>query len=393
MLPTQGQNAGAFEHFDLMSVPSPCFVVDAAKIRANLTILQSLRRQTGVKVLSALKAFSMWRLADMVSTYLDGVCTSGLWETRLAQAHYHGEITTYCAGYREQEIDELAQHSQHLIFNSAESFKRFGKRVAEQGCSIGIRINPLHSEGLVEKYDPCAAGSRLGLPITRLADVLSDQELGHLIRGVHMHTLCEQDFPPLQRTWIALEPYLKPHYQRLDWINFGGGHHVTREGYQLDELGSFLKQVQNDSGAQLYLEPGEAVAFEAGILVGEVLDVIETDRLTAILDISATCHMPDVIEAPYRPALLGEMPEGEGIEVLLGGPSCLAGDVIGTYRFPSFPKVGQRLAFLDQAHYSMVKTNTFNGVTLPSIALWDSEQKHLELVKSFDWTEFERRLS
>jgi len=393
MLPTQSQRAGAFERLDLLSVPSPCFVVDASKLRGNLTLLSSLREQTGVKVLSALKAFSMWRVSDLISSHLDGVCTSGLWETRLARAHYQGEVTTYCAGYREQDIDELAERSDHLIFNSAESARRFGRRVAEHGCSIGVRVNPLHSEGLVEKYDPCAPGSRLGLPITRLAELLSDPEVGELIRGVHMHTLCEQDLPPLQRTWIAAEPYLRPHYERLDWINLGGGHHVTREGYQLDELCALLRSIHAESGAQVYLEPGEAVAFEAGVLVGEVLDVIETDRLTAILDLSATCHMPDVIEAPYRPALLGERPEGEGVEVLLGGPSCLAGDVIGSYWLPERPVVGQRVAFLDQAHYSMVKTNTFNGVPLPSIALWDSELGSLEIVKTFEWTEFERRLS
>jgi len=393
MLPTQSQSAGAFERLDLSRVPSPCFVVDAARIRQNLSVLSALRARTGVKVLSALKAFSMWRLAELISGELDGVCTSGLWETKLARAHYRGEVTTYCAGYREADIDELAERSDHLIFNSAEAARRFGRRVAARGCSIGVRLNPLHSEGLVEKYDPCAPGSRLGLPITRLAELLEDPEVGELIRGVHMHTLCEQDLPPLERTWRAAEPYLEPHYERLDWINLGGGHHVTRAGYQLDELCELLTELRERSGAQLYLEPGEAVAFEAGVLVGEVLDVMETDRLTAILDLSATCHMPDVIEAPYRPALLGEPPEGEGHELLLGGPSCLAGDVIGSYRFRAVPRVGERLAFLDQAHYSMVKTNTFNGVPLPSIALWDSDTDQLELVRSFDWSEFERRLS
>lgn len=393
MLPTQSQETGAFRQFDLGRVPSPCFVVDAAKVRSNLRLLRSIRERTGTKVLSALKAFSMWKLAEVISEELDGVCTSGLWETRLAKAHYHGEITTYSAGYKTQDIDELAESSDHLIFNSAESLKRFGPRVVSRGCSIGIRVNPLHSEGVASKYDPCAAGSRLGLPITRLAELFSDPEVGALIRGVHMHTLCEQDFPPLERTWRAAEPYLKVHYQQLDWINLGGGHHITRTGYQVDELCDLLRYIHHTSGAQVYLEPGEAVAFEAGILVGEVLDVMETDRLTAIIDLSATCHMPDILEAPYRPALLGESNKKVGVEVRLGGPSCLAGDVIGDYYFKHPPQVGERLAFLDQAHYSMVKTNTFNGVPLPSIALWDSEQNSLELVRSFEWTEFEQRLS
>lgn len=401
MMPTQSQGGGAFERLDLSRVPSPCFVIDEAKLRANLRLLRSVSERSGVKILSALKAFSMWSVAPLISEHLDGVCTSGLWETRLAKKHYTGEVTTYCAGYREADIDELAASSQHLIFNSEGALRRFGARVVAHGCQVGVRLNPLHSEGLIPKYDPCAPGSRLGLPITRLEALLSDPELGPLISGVHMHTLCEQTFTPLKRTWEAAEPYLKPHYGRLKWINLGGGHHITREGYEVDELVNFLKTLREASGAQLYLEPGEAVAFEAGVLVGEVLDVMTTDTLTAILDISATCHMPDVIEAPYRPALLSEVEgevEGEsereqGVEVLLGGPSCLAGDVLGRYRFARVPQIGERIAFLDQAHYSMVKTNTFNGVPLPSIALWDSERDTLEVVRSFGWEEFERRLS
>ena len=393
MLPTQSQDAGAFAHFDLYTVPSPSFVVDAAKVRQNLRLLRSVRERTGVKVLSALKAFSMWRLAEIISEELDGVCTSGLWETRLAKAHYRGEVTTYSAGYKASEIDEIAQGSDHLIFNSIEAARRFGRRVHEAGTSIGIRVNPMHSEGSVDRYDPCAAGSRLGLPITRLPELFSDPEIGALIEGVHMHTLCEQDFPPLMRTWEASEPYLAPYFSQLKWINLGGGHHITRAGYQVDELCDFLCDLRQRSETQLYLEPGEAVAFEAGILVGEVLDVTHTDRLIAITDLSATCHMPDVIEAPYRPALLHELDEGQGITLRIGGPSCLAGDVIGDYCFAEQPKVGDRIAFLDQAHYSMVKTNTFNGVALPSIMLWDSETGTLEEVRSFDWTDFERRLS
>ena len=368
-------------------------MVDIAKIRGNLRILKSVRTRSGAKVLSALKAFSMWHLADLISDSLDGVCTSGLWETRLAKAHYQGEVTTYCAGYREQDIDELAEHSHHLIFNSIESLRRFGQRVNHFDCSIGIRINPLHSEGLVEKYDPCSVGSRLGLPIYRLGEVFADPHIGQLVRGIHMHTLCEQDFPPLERTWHIVQPQLKPYAQNIDWINLGGGHHITRSGYQLDLLCALIQDIQKEFKSQVYLEPGEAVAFEAGILVGEILDVMETDRLNAILDISATCHMPDVIEAPYRPAMLGESSQAQGIKIRLGGPSCLAGDLIGDYFFPQYPSVGDRLAFLDQAHYSMVKMNTFNGIPLPSIALWDSQTDKLKIIRTFDWNEFERRLS
>ena len=230
----------------------------------------------------------------------------------------------------------------------------------------------MHSEGEVAKYDPAQPHSRLGHP----ADQLQPEDLDG-IDGIHIHSLCEQDFPPLRRTWDALRPRLEPYFPRLKWLNFGGGHHITRADYQRDDLVEFLKQVRAETGLDLYLEPGEAVALDAGILVGEVLDVIDNGMPVAILDISATCHMPDVIEAPYRPALLGE-PE-EGVTVRLGGPSCLAGDVIGDYRFARLPAPGDRLAFLDQAHYSMVKTTTFNGVPLPAIALWDSRDDSLEM--------------
>jgi carboxynorspermidine decarboxylase len=206
-----------------------------------------------------------------------------------------------------------------------------------------------------------------------------------------VHSLCEQDFPPLRRTWEALRPRLAPYFSRLKWLNFGGGHHITRADYQRDELVDFLKEVRAETGLDLYLEPGEAVALDAGILVGEVLDTLDNGMKVAILDVSATCHMPDVIEAPYRPALLGE-PE-EGVPVRLGGPSCLAGDVIGDYLFAAPPRPGDRVAFLDQAHYSMVKTTTFNGVPLPAIVLWDSREDKLDIVRQFGWEEFRDRLS
>ncbi len=397
---TRAGDPGAFAHFDLSRVDSPAFVVDAAKLRANLTVLADVRDRAGIKVLAALKAFSMWKVAPIVGEYLDGVCTSGLWEALLAAEHYQGEIATYCAAYKAEDLPEICRLSDHVIFNSPDQIARFAPLIeqARQGgdaFDIGLRINPLHAEGEVPKYDPCAPHSRLGFPVDQLTDA---QMAG--VTGLHFHTLCEQDFEPLERTWQALLPRIARFLPQLEWLNFGGGHHITRADYQRDQLVDFLKAVKAQTGCEIYLEPGEAVALDAGILVGTVLDRQWNGMPIGITDISATCHMPDVIEAPYRPAMLGELPpldtetdEGAGGAVRLGGPSCLAGDVIGDYRFASGPEVGQRFAFLDQAHYSMVKTTTFNGVPLPSIWLWDSATDELACVRRFGYEDFRNRLS
>ena len=382
---TQAGDPRAFKHFDLSRVDSPAFVVDAAAIRRNLEILADVKKRSGVKILSAMKAFSMWELAPLVSEYLDGCCTSGLWEARLADEKYEGEITTYCAGYKESDMSEIIALSDHIIFNTPAQHKRF-KHMLEDGKSIGLRINPLHAEGEVEKYDPCQPHSRLGFPIDQLRP-----EHVEGLTGLHFHTLCEQGFEPLKRTWETLKPQIKPYYKQLKWLNFGGGHHITRNDYDREALIDFLIEVAEETGCQIYLEPGEAIALDAGILVGEILDIFENDMKVGITDISATCHMPDVIEAPYRPALLDEAIDGTIMR--LGGPSCLAGDIIGDYAFSDVPKVGSRIAFLDQAHYSMVKTNTFNGVPLPSIWLWDSGNDNLRCIKKFEWDEFKNRLS
>ncbi|MFK4874623.1 carboxynorspermidine decarboxylase [Novosphingobium sp. ZW T3_23] len=390
---TRAGDPGAFAQFDLSRVDSPSFVVDAAKLRDNLRILADIGELSGAKVLSALKAFSMWSTAPIVGEYLDGVCTSGLWEARLASEFYDGEIATYCAAYKEQDLDEILRLSDHVIFNSPMQIERFwaqieAARARGEDFDIGLRVNPMHAEGEVPKYDPCAPHSRLGFPINQLTE-----EHVELIDGIHMHTLCEQDFEPLRRTWDKAFDHLEPFFGQLKWINLGGGHHITRSDYQRDELVEFLIDLQEDTGAEVYIEPGEAVALDAGILVGTVLDTSFNGMPVAIVDVSATCHMPDVIEAPYRPAMLGEKQEGEGEPVRLGGPSCLAGDVIGDYVLPVPAEAGARFAFLDQAHYSMVKTTTFNGVPLPSIWLWDSETDSLECIRRFDYEDFRGRLS
>jgi carboxynorspermidine decarboxylase len=385
---TKAGDPGAFAYFDLSRVDSPSFVVDAAAIRRNLAILADIKTRSGAKILCAMKAFSMWELAPLIGEYLDGVCASGLWEARLARDKYSGIIETYCAGYKAEDLPEILDMSDHIVFNSPGQHARFRSLLAagDAHFDVGLRINPEHAEGEVAKYDPCSPGSRLGFPVSQL-------EPEHLqgVSGLHFHTLCEQDFEPLRRTWEALRPHIAPYFAQLEWLNFGGGHHITRADYQRDDLVEFIKQVREETDCTIYLEPGEAVALDAGILVGEILDVFDNGMPIGITDISATCHMPDVIEAPYRPAMLGELEEGPAIR--LGGPSCLAGDIIGDYRLPVPAQPGERFAFLDQAHYSMVKTNTFNGVPLPSIWLWDSETDELRCVRKFEWTEFRDRLS
>ncbi len=385
---TQAGDAGAFRGFDLARVPSPCFVVDEAAIRRNLGVLREISDRSGAHVLAALKAFSMFALAPLVREYLSGTCASGLFEARLAREEYGGEVATFCAGYKAREIDAIIALSDHMIFNSPAQKDRFlpNVRASDRKVDVGLRINPEHSEGEVAKYDPCAPCSRLGFPVSHLtADALDG------VDGLHMHTLCEQDFAPLARTWEAVKPKLAPFFDRLKWLNFGGGHHITRADYDREALIAFLRAVRAETGLQVYLEPGEAVALDAGILVGEILDLPRNGMPLAITDISATCHMPDVIEAPYRPALLGEAETGHTYR--LGGPSCLAGDVIGDYTFAEPLEIGQRYAFLDQAHYSMVKTNTFNGVPLPAIALWNSETDDLRMIREFGYDDFRNRLS
>lgn len=395
---TKAGDPGAFAHFDLSRVDSPAFVVDAAKLRANCRVLAEVRDAAAadgadIKVFAALKAFSMWSAAPIIGEYLDGVSTSGLWEARLASEFYDGEIATYSAAFKPEELEEVCRLSDHVIFNSPFQHERARlilDHAAANGAkvSVGLRINPQVPTGEVAKYDPSAPGSRLGFPLDQLTE-----EHMEGVEGIHFHNLCEQDFEPLKATWDRVFDVIEPFFGQLKWINMGGGHHITRADYQREELVEFLKDAAEDTGCQIILEPGEAVALDAGILVGTLLDTMFNEVPVGITDISATCHMPDVLEAPYRPAMLGEVADPDMIPIRLGGPSCLAGDVIGDYRLPVPAEPGARFAFLDQAHYSMVKTNTFNGVALPSIWMWDSESDALDCIKRFDYTDFRDRLS
>ncbi len=395
---TKAGDPGAFAHFDLSRVDSPAFVVDAAKLRANCRVLAEVRDAAAadgadIKVFAALKAFSMWSAAPIIGEYLDGVSTSGLWEARLASEFYDGEIATYSAAFKPEELEEICRLSDHVIFNSPFQHERARlilEHAAANGAnvSVGLRINPQVPTGEVAKYDPSAPGSRLGFPLDQLTE-----EHMEGVEGIHFHNLCEQDFEPLKATWDRVFDVIEPFFGQLKWINMGGGHHITRADYQREELVEFLKDAAEDTGCQIILEPGEAVALDAGILVGTLLDTMFNEVPVGITDISATCHMPDVLEAPYRPAMLGELADADMIPIRLGGPSCLAGDVIGDYILPVPAEPGARFAFLDQAHYSMVKTNTFNGVALPSIWMWDSETDALDCIKRFDYADFRDRLS
>lgn len=389
MLQTMGGNPRNFHELDLYSLPSPCFVIDKKALRSNLEVLQKLKFETNVKILIALKAFSTLSLAPLISEYLDGCCSSGLYETKLAAKYFRGEVSTFSPAFKSSEFEEIASLSNHVIFNSLNQFNNFYNIAKKSKKEIGIRVNPLYSEVTNPKYNSAGVCSRLGIHINDLKKIDIDK-----IDGIHFHSLCEQNFQPLQNTWDQIKNTIIPLSKKLKWINLGGGHHITREDYELGKLKSFLKKISVETNCQIYIEPGEAVVLDSGVLIGEIVDFFKpNNRLSpymAITDISATSHIPDVLEAPYRPALLNEA--REGYEVVLGGPSCLAGDVIGKYKFKNLPLIGNRIALLDQAHYTMVKTSFFNGIKLPSIALWDSETDDIDIIKQFSYKDFENKL-
>jgi len=384
----------ALETFDPDRVPSPCFVVDELAVERNLKILHRVQEESGAKVLAALKAFSLWRLAPLVAKYLSGTCASGLHEARLGREEYGGEVHVFSAAYTERDLREILKLADHVVFNSFGQWQRFQPliqeaRIARPHLRFGLRINPQHSEGDVPIYDPCAPCSRLGIPLSQF----EGQSLEG-ITGLHFHTLCEQDVEPLKRTLMAVEEkfgYLLP---QMEWVNFGGGHHITEPGYQVDELIELIRDFSARYNVQVFLEPGEAVAIHTGVLVTEVLDLAWNDMAQAILDTSATCHMPDILEMPYRPRVIGAGLPGEfAYSYRLGGMTCLAGDVVGDYSFAAPLEVGQRLVFDDMSHYTMVKTTTFNGINLPSIALWNPETDQLRVIRQFGYEDFRQRLS
>ncbi|MDD2994286.1 MAG: carboxynorspermidine decarboxylase [Pygmaiobacter sp.] len=369
-------------------IPTPCYVVDEEKLTQNLKILQQVAQQAGCKILLAQKAFSMFSLYPLIGKYLAGTTASGLYEAKLGAQQMGGETHIFAAAYRDAEFDEILTLCDHLSFNSFAQWQRYRAKALAAGKSCGIRINPQHSTQQHGIYDPCASGSRLG--VTRAAfrpDLLDG------IEGLHFHTLCEQNADALIETLAAVEEKFGEFLPRMKWVNFGGGHHITRADYDREALVRCVRRFREKYGVDVYLEPGEAVALNAGSLFATVLDVVENDLQIAILDASAACHMPDVIEMPYRPPLAGAGQPGEKpYTYRLTGGTCLAGDVIGDYSFDTPLQVGTQLQFDDMAIYTMVKNNTFNGMPLPAIAV-RRPGGEVQLVHSFGYEDFKQRLS
>ena len=365
---------------------TPCYVIMESEMKKNLQILQEIRQQSGCKILLAQKAFSMYSCYPLIGEYLDGTTASGLYEAKLGKECMGKENHIFSPAYREDEFEEVLANCEHLVFNSFSQLEKFGERAAKAGKSVGIRVNPeCSTQGEHAIYDPCAPGSRLGILVSEFPETLPSY-----VEGLHFHTLCEQNADALEITLKAVEEKFGKWMKQLKWVNFGGGHHITRADYDRELLISCVRRIQDTYNVQVYLEPGEAVALNAGHLITTVEDIVHND--IAVLDVSAACHMPDVIEMPYRPPLFdsGEAKEKE-YTYLLGGPTCLAGDVIGSYSFDQPLKVGDRLTFGDMAIYTTVKNNTFNGMRLPDI-VWERESGECEIVKSFGYEDFKCRL-
>ena len=380
----------------LASLPTPCYLLDEAQLRRNGEILLGVQQRTGCKILLAQKAFSNFDLYPLLAPYLAGTEASGLYESRLGREELpQKENHVFCAAYRVDEFAELLHYADHIVFNSPAQLAKFGPAAKAAGKSVGLRINPECStqEGHAI-YDPCAPGSRLGTTRAQWDAALEKQPgLSSLLDGLHFHTLCEQDADALALTLDAVEAKFGSLLPGLKWLNFGGGHHITRPGYDLPTLEACITRVQEKYGVQVYLEPGEAWALNAGYLVTTVLDTLHNGSTSlAILDLSAACHTPDVIEMPYRPPLLGAGEPGEkSVTVRLGGPTCLAGDVVGDYSFDAPLTEGDRLLFGDMAIYTTCKNNTFNGMPLPPIWTLAEDGTCRELVR-FGYNDFKMRL-
>lgn len=369
-------------------ITTPCYIVDEEKLIHNLEILQGVEQRTGAKILLAQKAFSCYHVYPLIKKYVSGTAASGLFEARLGYEEMGGENHVFSAAYRESEIDEIISYCGHIIFNSFSQLDKYRGRVLKAEKKIGLRINPEFStqEGH-EIYDPCSPKSRLGITRKNFRD---DDLQG--VTGLHFHTLCEQNSNDLKRTLDAIEEKFGDILPKMEWINFGGGHHITREDYDIPLLEECIMRMKNKYGLEVFLEPGEAFALNAGYLVTEVLDLTENDMPLAILDTSAACHMPDVLEMPYRPPLMNSGEAGEKpYTYRLGSQTCLAGDSIGEYSFDEPLKIGDRLIFCDMAIYSMVKNNTFNGMPLPSIYLKKFDGT-MELLRQFGYNDFKERL-
>jgi carboxynorspermidine decarboxylase len=376
-------------NFDIQSVPTPCYVVEEQLLRKNCEILKSVMDRTGCEILLAQKAFSMYSTYPLIGSYLSGTTASSLFEAKLGHEEMGKEVHIFAPAFREDEFDEILSLSDHIVFNSISQWEKYKQKVLNnpKKVSCGLRINPEYSEIETDMYNPCFIGSRFGITAAQLegADLTG-------IEGLHFHTMCEQNSDVLERTLDVVEEKFGSLMTGMKWINFGGGHHITREDYDLEILVRCVNRIQDKYQVKVYLEPGEAVALNAGYLVSTVEELGENGILLAIMDTSAACHMPDVLEMPYRPNIIGSgTPNQYTYTYRLGGPTCLSGDVIGDYSFEKPLQVGDRLVFCDMAIYSMVKNNTFNGIGLPTILL-NTEKEGLKVIKKFGYEDFKIRL-
>ena len=377
----------------IQELKTPCYVIDEKKLRENLEILAGVQQRTGCKILLAQKAFSCFHEYPLIGKYLKGTTASGLFEARLGREEMNLENHVFSPAYREEEMDEIAGLCDHIVFNSFGQLEKYAPRL--KGKSIGLRINPECSTQEDHAiYDPCAPGSRLGVTAKKFRENAErSPQLLEALDGLHFHTLCEQNSDDLERTLAAVEEKFGQWLPRMKWLNMGGGHHITRADYDIDRLERCIRRMQERYGVEVYLEPGEAVALNAGYLATQVLDVVENGIQTLILDASAACHMPDVLEMPYRPPLRDSGKPGEKPWTYrLSSYTCLAGDIIGDYSFDREIREGDRLYFEDMAIYSMVKNNTFNGIGLPDIAVMD-ENGDCRVIRSFGYEDFKERLS
>ena len=375
---------------DISTLPTPSYLVDQRLLIKNLELLASVKERTGCKILLAQKAFSMFSVYPLIAKYLDGVTSSGVMEARLGYEEMGKEVHTYAPAFADHEMDDVIRYSDHIVFNSFHQWNKFKDKVKNSGKQIecGLRLNPKYSEIDTDIYNPCFTGSRLGITPEQFQP---DQLDG--IDGLHFHTMCEQNSDTLERTLKVVDDTFGSYIKQMKWLNFGGGHHITRSDYDIETLIRCIQFAQDTYGVQVYLEPGEAVALNTGYLISTVLDTIENGMHLAILDTSAACHMPDVLEMPYRPHIIGAgLPNEKTYTYRLGGPTCLAGDIIGDYSFDVPLKEGDKLIFCDMAHYTMVKNNTFNGIGLPDICLLH-EDGAIETVKRFGYEDFKNRLS
>ena len=372
------------------SLPTPCYVVDEGLILKNLEILYNVSERTGAKILLAQKAFSMYELYPLIGRYLSGTTASSLFEARLGYEEMGGETHVFAPAYKDDDMDELVKICDHIVFNSFSQWYKYRDKVksAEREIECGLRINPEYSEIETDLYNPCAEGSRMGVKLDELKKHGIDG-----LDGIHFHTMCEQNSDVLWRTVQIVDEEFGEFLKQVKWVNFGGGHHITRPDYDIETLVRSIELIRDKYGVQVYLEPGEAVALNAGYLVSEVLDIVNNGIDIAVLDTSAACHMPDVLEMPYRPPLENSGEPGEKkYTYRLSCPTCLAGDVIGDYSFDEPLKSGDRLVFGDMAIYTMVKNNTFNGINLPSIILKTTDDEY-RLIKEFGYEDFKARLT